>query len=121
MQNCSLPQVSVVIPAYNASKNIAETLETAFNQRFRSFEIKWRGRACLDKEERQAVKRTYLQTQSYLYVRHAVDHIHKGEYSLARMALRRACKWRPKWPYRAAQIGLAVAPGTTRLALRGRS
>jgi glycosyltransferase involved in cell wall biosynthesis len=39
MQNCSLPQVSVVIPAYNASKYIAETLETALNQRFRSFEI----------------------------------------------------------------------------------
>ena len=39
MQNCSVPQVSVVIPAYNASKYIAETLETALNQRFRSFEI----------------------------------------------------------------------------------
>jgi glycosyltransferase involved in cell wall biosynthesis len=39
MQNCSLPQVSVVIPAYNASKYIAETVETALNQRFRSFEI----------------------------------------------------------------------------------
>jgi glycosyltransferase involved in cell wall biosynthesis len=82
---------------------------------------KWRGRACIGEEERQAVERTYLQTQSYLDVRHAVDHIHKGEYSLARMALRRACKWQPKWRYRAAQIGLSVAPGITRLALRGRS
>ncbi len=82
---------------------------------------KWRGQASLGTEERQAVERTYLQMQSYLNVRRAVDHIHKGEYSLARMALRRACKWRPKWRYRAAQIGLAVAPGITRLALRGRS
>ena len=40
---------------------------------------------------------------------------------LAKTALRRACEWRPKWRDRAAQIGLAVAQGTTRLALRGRS
>ena len=32
MKNCSLPQVSVVIPAYNACKYIAETLESALNQ-----------------------------------------------------------------------------------------
>jgi hypothetical protein len=82
---------------------------------------KWRDQASLSIEERQAVERTYSQMQSYLDVRHAVDYIHKGEYSLARMALRRACMWRPKWRYRAAQIGLAVAPGITRLALRGRS
>jgi GT2 family glycosyltransferase len=82
---------------------------------------KWRGHPSLGKEERQAVENTYLQTQFYLDVRRAVDHIHKREYSLAKEALRRACKWRPKWRYRAAQFGLAVAPGITRVALRGRS
>ena len=82
---------------------------------------KWRARAGLGEEERQSVERTYLQIQSYLDVRHAADHIHKRGYSLARTVLRRGCKLRPKWRYRAARIGLAVAPVTTRLALRGRS
>ena len=143
MQNCSLPQVSVVIPAYNACKYIADTLDLALNQTFHSFEpvpkvvvdyrrhvsslsrgaapvperaalvalAKWRGRARLDEEERQAVKRTYLQTQSYLDVKHAVDHFHKGEYSLAGMALRRAYKWRPKCRYRAARSALRLPQG----------
>lgn len=80
---------------------------------------KWRGQASLAPEERAAVEGTYLKTQSYLDVRCAVDHIHKGEYSLARTAVRRACKWSPKWRHRAAQIGLAVWPRMTRAALRG--
>ena len=79
---------------------------------------KWRGQACLSAEERQAVERTYLKTQAYLDARDAVDHIHKGEYSLARNALRRTCAYQPKWRYRAARLGLAVAPGITRFALR---
>ena len=82
---------------------------------------KWRGHPSLGMEERQAVESTHLQTQYDLDIRHAVQYIHKGEYSLARVALRRACSWRPKWRYRAVQIGLAVAPGITRLALRVRS
>jgi glycosyltransferase involved in cell wall biosynthesis len=39
MQTYSVPQVSVVTPAYNAREYFAETLESALNQRFRSFEI----------------------------------------------------------------------------------
>ncbi len=80
---------------------------------------KWRGRACLDAAERAAVERTYLQTQFQLDVNHAVDHIRNGEILLARMALRRACAYQPKWRYRAVRVGLAVAPAMTRLVLRG--
>jgi hypothetical protein len=78
-------------------------------------------RAWLGKEERQAVERTYLQMQPHLDVRRSDDHTHKRDYSFARTALRRAREWRPRWRDRAAQISLAVAPGTTRLARRGRS
>lgn len=39
MRRSSEPRVSVVIPAYNAQDFIAETLEFALNQSFRSFEI----------------------------------------------------------------------------------
>lgn len=39
MRRSSEPRVSVVIPAYNAQDFIAETLESALNQSFRSFEI----------------------------------------------------------------------------------
>ena len=81
---------------------------------------KWRGRADLAAEEREAIERTYLQTQFHLDLKHAVDHIRNGEFPLARSALRRACAYQPKWRYRAARMGLAVAPGMTRLALRGK-
>lgn len=39
METFSLPQVNVVIPAYNARKYIAETLKSALNQSLHSFEI----------------------------------------------------------------------------------
>ena len=39
MHLCSEPRVSVVVPAYNAQDYIVETLESAINQRFYSFEI----------------------------------------------------------------------------------
>ncbi|MGH7029686.1 MAG: glycosyltransferase, partial [Stellaceae bacterium] len=67
---------------------------------------KWRGRACLDTEEQEAVERTCSHMRFKLDVRYAVDHIHKGEFSLARAALRRACAYRPKWRYRAARLAL---------------
>jgi len=44
-----------------------------------------------------------------------------GFREFARTAPRRACEWRQKWRDRAAQISLAVALGTTRVALRERS
>jgi GT2 family glycosyltransferase len=118
---CRIEPVSKVLVHY---RRHASTLSSngivMYSSALKALE-KWRSHASLGIEERQAVERTYLQMQSYLDVRHAVDHIHNGEYSLARSALRRACKSRPKWRYRAAQIGLAVAPGITRLALRGKS
>lgn len=39
MHACTAPQVSIVIPAYNTRNYIGETLESAINQSFRSFEI----------------------------------------------------------------------------------
>jgi glycosyltransferase involved in cell wall biosynthesis len=118
---CRIEPVSKVLVHYRRhAASLSSKSTVMYSSALKALD-KWRGHTSLDAEERQAVERTYLQTQFYLDVRHAVDHIHKGEYSLARMALRRACKWRPKWRYRAAQIGLAVAPTITRLALRGRS
>jgi glycosyltransferase involved in cell wall biosynthesis len=79
---------------------------------------KWRGRAALDAEEHDAVERTWRQTRFKLDVKHAVDHIHNGEFSLARAALQRACAYRPKWRYRAARLALAIAPEILRRTLR---
>jgi glycosyltransferase involved in cell wall biosynthesis len=79
---------------------------------------KWRGRADLDREAKDAIERGYLQMQFHLDVSRAVDYIRTGEFALARAALRRACAYQPKWRYRAARLGLAIAPGMTRLAVR---
>lgn len=79
---------------------------------------KWGGQPCLDAEENAAVERTRLQMQFKLDLRHAVDHIHNGEFLLARAALRRVCGYRPKWRYRAARLALAIAPRMTRCAFR---
>lgn len=79
---------------------------------------KWRGEACVDGAARAAIEGTRSRLHFYLDVRHALDHVRAGEFVLARAALRRACAYRPKWRYRAAQLGLAIAPGLTRLALR---
>jgi Glycosyl transferase family 2 len=110
MQNCSLPQVSVVVSARNASKYIAETLEVALSQRFRSVEI-----IVIDDGKVGLCRHIRA-----FDIKHGGDRIHKRAYSLARMARRRASKWRPKCRHRAAQISLAAAPGSTCLALRGR-
>src|SRR5271169_57760 len=111
MQNCSLPQVSVVVPTHNASKYIAETLKVALNQGFRSVEI-------IVVDDSKIGLRRHIRAFD---IKRGVGRIHKSEYSLPRMTLRRACKWRPKCRYRADQISLAAAPGTTRLALQRRS
>jgi GT2 family glycosyltransferase len=118
---CRIEPVSKVLVHYRRHASSLSSSGTVMYSSALKALSKWRGDLSLSTEERRAVERSYLQTQSYLDIRYAVEHIHKGEYSLARSALRRACKWRPKWRYRAAQIGLAVAPGITRLALRGKS
>src|SRR5271169_3791846 len=176
MQNCSLPQVSVVIPAYNASKYIAETFETALNQRFRWFEIivvddasadgthaiveKYRDQGvvllCQPNSGIGAARNRalsvvrgefvallksddlwqpdYLQTMiGFLEPNPEVsiafsDSLFFGE---SEFVGKRFQEMYPPSPsitfaklecrYRAVQISLAVAPGTTRLALRGRS
>ncbi len=80
---------------------------------------KWRGEARLDAAAQSAIASTRSQLQFHLDVGHALDHIHAGEFALARAALRRACAYRPKWRYRAARLGLGIAPGLIRFALRG--
>jgi glycosyltransferase involved in cell wall biosynthesis len=79
---------------------------------------KWRAAACLDREDREAVERGYREMRFQLDVRTATDHIRAGEFALAKAALQRACAYRPKWRYLVARLGLAIAPGMTRLALR---
>jgi glycosyltransferase involved in cell wall biosynthesis len=81
---------------------------------------KWRGRADLDPEAKEAVERGYREMQFHLDLRHATDHICAGEFSLARMELRRVCAYRPKWRYLTAWLALAIAPSMLRLALRRR-
>ncbi len=117
---CRIEPVPRVLVDYRRHAASVSANSTAMYSAILQVLDKWRGRAGLGAEERQAVERTYLQTQFQLDVRHAVDHIRNGEILLARTALRRACAHQPKWRYRAVRIGLAVAPGVTRLALRGR-
>jgi glycosyltransferase involved in cell wall biosynthesis len=150
MEAFSLPQVSVVIPAYTARKYIAETLESPLNQNLRSFEIivvddgsgdgthtvveEYRDRGVVLLRQpnsgiRAARTRALSVARGQFVALLDSDDLWEPDYlqtmvaflELAKTALRRACEWRPKWRDRAAQISLAATPGTTRLALRGRS
>jgi glycosyltransferase involved in cell wall biosynthesis len=150
MEPLSLPQVSVVIPAHTARKYIAETLESPLNQNLHSFEIivvddgsSDGTRTVVEKYRDRGVVLLRQPNSGIRAARNRALSVARGQFvalldsddlwepdclqtmvgflELARTALRRACGWRPKWRDRAAQISLAVAPGTTRLALRGGS
>jgi glycosyltransferase involved in cell wall biosynthesis len=78
---------------------------------------KWRNREGLAQEECQAVEASYTEWQYRLDVALARDSIGKEEFSAAAEFLRRAHAHTPKLRYRAARVGLAVAPRLVRRAL----
>jgi|SRR5271169_3118344 len=79
---------------------------------------KWRNREDLTKEESEAVETTYADVLYRLNVASALDSIHKAQYSTAVDFLLKAAAQVPKWRFHAARVGLAVAPGIVRFALR---
>jgi len=78
---------------------------------------KWRDRKDLGEEERQAVEKSWQEFQYHFNVGEAVGNIRKRNFALAREQLRQAEERVPKWRFRATRLGLALAPGTTRLAV----
>jgi glycosyltransferase involved in cell wall biosynthesis len=78
---------------------------------------KWRDRNDLGQEERQAVEKSWQEFLYHFNLGEALGHIRKRNFALARQQLRQAEERVPKWRFRAARLGLALAPGATRLAV----
>src|SRR4028119_455793 len=60
------PQVSVIIPAYNCSKFIRETLDSVFSQTFTNFEIIFVNDGSLDTDELEEILARYFDRIVYL-------------------------------------------------------
>jgi glycosyltransferase involved in cell wall biosynthesis len=79
---------------------------------------KWRDREDLTTEEREAVETSYAEFLHRFNVASALDGIRKAQYSTAADFLLKAEAKVPNWRFHAARVGLAVAPGIVRFALR---
>lgn len=88
IHNESTPAVSVIIPAYNAAKYIAETLDSVFNQTFTSHELIVINDGSPDTEELERELRAYSARVRYIKqenrgaaaARNAGLHVAKGEF-----------------------------------------
>ena len=62
------PKVSVIIPAYNIAKYVAETLDSALNQTFKDFEIIIINDGSPDTVEFESTLKPYLEEIIYLKI-----------------------------------------------------
>lgn len=72
----------------------------------------------LTEEESEAVEIAYLKLQYAANVGQALEKIRNAEFAAASEFLVQAHAHTPKWRFRAARVGLAIAPRIVRFALR---